>query len=137
MRLVSIAIAATMLTACASSAVPTEKTTLVPASRIYDTRFSDPVPGSGHIIIKRDTGYIGLDCDNFLSVDGVKIAQLEPSERIEFFLNPEEHVVAASRSRSCGGEIRELSIRPDAHVTKTFRVWVGPNGLLEFQRTAL
>jgi hypothetical protein len=138
MRLVSIFIASVVLCGCASSPVPTDKTAAVPMSRIYDGRFNSPVSdGSGRVIIKRDSGYFGVNCANFLSVDGIKVAQIEPAERLELFLSPEEHVIAVSRARACGGEIRELSVTPDATAPKTFRVWVGPNGLLEFQRTAL
>lgn len=138
MRAASALVLLLAVSGCSSTPLATEKTMSVPAERIYDQSYVVPSAGpTGLVIIKRDAGYFGLDCANVVSVDGRKVAQLNPAERLELHLDPKEHVLAVSRGSKCGGEIKELSVTADPSTPKTYRVWVGPNGLLEFGRTAL
>jgi len=138
MKFVFLLFVSLAIISCASAPIPTSETKMIPTSRIYESRLLSPTgTNSGLVVIKRDAPYFGLNCTNFIFVDGVKVAQIEPAERLELYLSKTEHVLAVSRLPACGGEIRETSVIPDPSTPKVFRVWVDPHGLLQFQRTAL
>jgi hypothetical protein len=124
------------LAACATTPAPTAKTAVVPASRIVDATYLTPdATRKAIVIVKRDTARFGLNCDNALFVDGHRVALIEPSERVELYLTPVEHVLSVSKP-TCHGETRELAVTPSESVTKTFRIWSDQDGQLQFQPTA-
>ena len=74
-------------------------------------------PIHGHLITKRDTGFMGSACTIRVFVDRVPVADLAPSEKVELFLPLGEYVVDATPTDIfCGGGTSEAAVvvRPES-----------------------
>lgn len=125
-----------LIASCATDPIPTDQTVVVPTERVYALdHLLKPMAERGLIIVKRDKPRLGVNCTNLLYVDGSKVAEIEPAERIELYLSTTEHIIGVKKP-TCGGETIELSVTPSLNEPKTLRVWSDRDGNLQLQRTA-
>jgi hypothetical protein len=124
-----IALFSGLLAACATSPVPTGDTSMVPAERLFNQALTTHSPGCVSVIVKRDSGFLGGGCGTFLYVDGVKVADLHTSERIELCLASGERILSVEPTHCFSSGIRETkaTVAPGSHLI--FRTGGGDGGL--------
>ena len=88
MRLLSLILGLLVIAGCAGSEVPFEGANPVPPERQYTT-FADP--GGVTVGIVRDLGGRGSWQSLIVAIDGLRLAKLEPGERVTASLAPGNH----------------------------------------------
>ena len=125
------------LSACATRPVSIHQSSAVPSSRILAPQWLSQGQHKGSLIVKRDSGFMGSACTIRVFVDGVPIADLAPSEKVEVFVAFGEHIIgAAANGIFCGGGISEAAviIRPESE--KILRIASGQSGDIYLQPSA-
>ena len=88
MRTLFFTLGLLILTGCAGSQVPYDAANPVPPERQYGT-IADP--GGVEVGIVRDLGGRGSWQDLTVAIDGLRLAKLEPGERVTASLAPGDH----------------------------------------------
>jgi hypothetical protein len=125
-----------VLTACATTPVPTASARTVPPARIFNTALLEPKRGLGQVIVKRDEGPSASACNTRVFANGIKLAEISPGEKIVFYLPEGEQMLGAMATGICiGGLVETLAIvrlsRP-----AVFRISYGSSGEFSLQPTA-
>jgi hypothetical protein len=83
------------LCACypATSPVSVEHAAQVPRERILSTTYAHHQDNAQAFVFVRDSGMLNSALYDMLWVDGEKVAELDPKERITIFLQPGQHLV--------------------------------------------
>jgi hypothetical protein len=130
-------LAALSLVACATQPVTVEKALAVPFIRILAPRWLSQAPYTGSLVVKRDSGFMGSACNVRVFIDAVPVADLAPSEKVELFVTPGEHIVgAASTGVFCGGGASEAAVVITPERQKILRIASGQSGDLHLQPSA-
>jgi hypothetical protein len=108
----------------------------VPADRLLAADLAKPVPGSGTLIVKRDSGLSNGACNFRLFIDGRPFADIGTSERVQIHAPAGEHIIGARANGICFAGNAEAMTTLAAGQTKTFRVGVGSGGEIRLQPTA-
>lgn len=89
---------ASLLAACASSPVPTAQAKPVPSDRVFAPAvWLTPCSDCGRLVIKRDGGtMIGAGSSEHALLNGKKIADLWPGEKLTLHLPPGHYVLSAT-----------------------------------------
>jgi hypothetical protein len=138
MRLFTVTIALSLLTACATSPVSIHQAALVPSSRMLAPQLISQVQAqpTGSLIIKRDSGLMGSACTIRVFVDAVPVADLAPSEKVELFIPTGEHIVGVTSNGICGGGVAEAAVVIFPERQKILRIASGQSGDIYLQPTA-
>lgn len=128
-------IAILFLSACASGPVATSQAGDVPSSRILTKRWLSPYPGTGTLIVKRDSGFIGAICAVRVHVGDTAVADLMPSEKIELFLPVGDRVVRAATTGFCRDGESEIKIAISARTKRVLRIVTGESEGIKLQST--
>ncbi len=83
------------LLGCGAHSISTKNATNVPESRTFAQYWRTPHPGTGALVVKRNTGFVGWATKIRVLVDGVPAADLATSEKVELFVPLGRHVVSA------------------------------------------
>lgn len=126
--LVATPVVLAVLSGCATQPIPTSEAALVPDSRIHDRALLQPLPGTGSITVKRDSGFLGSGCNTSVYANGALIAQLAPSEKITFHMPEGKHVLSAWPNNPCGGGLTEVEASVNANKPLTYRIGSANNG---------
>lgn len=121
---------------CATEPMETSAASPVPSSRILAANLTAPVPGSGSLIFKRDTGLNNGACSFRLFIDGQPFADIDTGEKVQIHPQPGEHILGARSNGICFAGNAEASTTLLAGQIRTFRVSVGSGGELKIQPTA-
>ena len=70
MRTIALLFGAMFLTGCATKPISTELAKPAPAKQIIDATLFSKKPGTGEVVIKRDSGYVGSACLIRVYIDG-------------------------------------------------------------------
>lgn len=125
------------LTACATHPVSIEQASAVPSSRILAPRWLAQAQYTGSLVIKRDSGFMGSACNVRVFVDGVPVADLAPSEKVELFIPLGEHIVGVTSPNAiCGGGVSEAAVIVGAERQKILRIASGQSGDIYLQPSA-
>lgn len=92
-----------LLTGCATSTtpVPISKSIHVKNSYIYNTAlFEKSKERSEKVVIVRDDGFMGSALTLPLYINGVRVADIDPKERIEIYLAPKKYMFRISLESS-------------------------------------
>ena len=133
---VALAISLVVLAGCASSPVPHSETILVPSSRVLAPELLSERQGAAKITIKRDSGFIGSACTYRVFIDGRPVAQLRTGERVDFFVDPGQHILGTYGEGFCGGGTAEVETSVGAGQWKSYRIASGQDGTLQLLPTA-
>jgi hypothetical protein len=129
-------IALFMLGGCSTTPISTEQAT---PAKMLTTKYSQPEPGTGIVIVKRDREY-GKICPYEISIDGQAIVSMWPAEKITLHLPLGEHVLSLDPNKSSriwcyAGLIVETAVNPSDRPS-TYRISMGIEGGIKIQRTA-
>lgn len=125
------------LAACATQPLTIGQSSVVPASRVLAPQWLSQGEYTGSLIIKRDSGFMGSACTVRVFVDAVPVADLGPSEKIELFIAPGEHIIgAAPTGFICGGGAPEAAVIIVPERQKILRIASGQSGDLFLQPSA-
>lgn len=121
---------------CSSSPVSNDEAINVPQKRIYNQGIFEKKEDSGTVIIKRDKGFVSSACSDSLYVDGVKIADLNPSEKITIYPRTGKRVFSMIANGICGGGLAEVEGEVEVNQVITYRIAHALNGGYGIYRTA-
>lgn len=135
-RILLIGFLGFILVGCSSSPVSNEKAKNVPANRIYNQEIFTKKDNSGTVIIKRDAGFVSSACSDSLFVDGVKIADLNPAEKIVIYPRQGKRIFSMIANGVCGGGLVEVEGDVEENQVITYRIAHALNGGYGIYRTA-
>ena len=122
---------------CATQPVTVDQALAVPPSRILAAQWLVQAPYTGSLVIKRDSGFMGSACKVRVFVDAMPVADLAPSEKVELFVAPGEHIVgAAATGMFCGGGASEAAVMITLERQRILRIASGQSGDLYLQPSA-
>lgn len=130
-------IAALFLSACATAPVPYTTATPVAKSNLLEgySQFSEPSIGASHVVVVRDSGMLGAALPAKLSIDGVPVAKLWSSERLELFLPPATYIFGVEPSPRLGGALVETTYEIKREKSYGFRIALDFGGAFSFQQS--
>ena len=100
----------------------------------YD-RYSQPKEGSIRVIVVRDSGMLGAAAPVKLSIDGIAVAKLWPSQRIELFFAPHDYIFAIEPSPRLSGALVEREIVIKSGKSYAFRISLDWGGAFSLQQS--
>ena len=127
-----LAVACMASTGCATSPTPTAS---AQPGTMLNHAIGTPMPGSGRVIVKRDTGFVGSGCTHRIHIDGTPAAELRVGQAVTLYTPPGEHVVSAVATGICDG-ITEATVTIEVGKTKSLRSGYDGNGNVRLQPTA-
>ncbi|MBN1665169.1 MAG: hypothetical protein JW943_16355 [Deltaproteobacteria bacterium] len=137
MKIIAIVIAATLLTACATAPVRYAAATPVSQSNLLEGygNYSKPSVGYSRVIVVRDSGMLGAASPAKLSIDGVAIAKLWSSERLELYLPPSTYIFAVEPSPRLMGALVETTYEIKPGKSYGFRISIDAGSAFSFQQS--
>ena len=91
-------------------------------------------PGSGQIVVKRDTDSAGSACTHRIYLDGTPAAELQPGQWVTLYAGPGEHLLTALVSAaSCRGSFREAMLVLRIDQRQVFRTGLDRNGGIKIE----
>ncbi len=124
-----------LLNGCATGSVATSRTDDVPSSRILTLKWLSQAPGTGRLVVKRDSGVIRAACHIRVSVDKTPVADLGPAEKIALFLPPGDYVIKGETRGICRGGESEITMEISAKAERTVRIVSGRKDGIELRGT--
>lgn len=119
---------AALLTACATSPVPTSEAELVPASRVINGGMLQAAVGAVAITIKRDSGMNTGACATRVWINGAPVADVRTSEKLVVYLKPGNYMLGAETNAPCAGRLAELEMIVGPNRPTTYRMGYGSSG---------
>lgn len=116
---------AVFLTGCATKPISTEQAKPAPAKQILDETLFSKKPGTGEVVIKRDSGYVGSACLSRVYVDGHEVADLDPEQKITIYPALGDHIFSAWPKGMCGGGMSEQAGKVIEGKVLTYRIGYG------------
>jgi hypothetical protein len=94
-----------------------------PASIVIPSSILATRPDVGRLVVRRDSGLLGVACDHAVRLDGKLIASLGAGEEATAFPNPGEHTLEASTTGAwcSGNSVGGASFVLEAGQSRTFR----------------
>jgi hypothetical protein len=123
-----IALCVLGMVGCATKPVSNEMAKDVPAKQIIDSSLLAKKEGSGKVIIKRDSGFMGSACMTRVYIDGKEIADLDTAQKITVYPSYGDHIFSAWPKGVCGGGMSEQSGRVANDRDLMYRIGYGTNG---------
>ena len=134
MKLLLPALAILCIASTGCATVPTPTANAEPGKSL-STALSTATPGTGRIVVKRDTGFSGGGCTHRIHLDGTPAGALSVGQAIALYAPPGEHVVSAIATGICDGS-SEAVVMVEAGKTKSMRSGYDGNGNIRLQPTA-
>ncbi|GAS75154.1 TPA: hypothetical protein R8G32_000812 [Citrobacter braakii] len=131
-----IILLAVMMVGCATKPVTNEQAKDVPAKQIIDNTMLVKNDGTGKVIIKRDSGFMGSACLTRVYVDGKEVADLDTAEKVTVYPKLGDHIFSAWPKGVCGGGMSEQSGKVTESATLMYRIGYGTNGDFGIHPTA-
>ena len=129
---IAVAALVCMLAGCATTPTPTASTE---RGSHLNRALITPRPGSGVILVKRDSGFMGGGCSHRIHLDGEPAAELRVGQAAVLYAAPGEHVLSAVATGICDG-ISEAVVNVEAGKRKSLRSGYDGNGNIRLQPTA-
>ena len=127
-----LACTAALLAGCTTTPTPNAETS---AGRLLATEFGLPSPNAGRLVVKRDTGFMGMGCGHRIYLNGSAVAELRAGEAVTLHVRPGDHTIGVVATGICDGNA-ETSLSIQANQSKTFRSGADQSGSLRIQPTA-
>ena len=123
-----------LLAGCSTSPTDPSEATAVPSERVL--KFAEKPDGEyATLVLRRDRGFAGGGCYLAVSVDGDRVAMLEPREQAVLYLPPGDYVVGTAAegrglcSLASDGRARDVTLR--AGQVRTYRLFPDQNGNMD------
>lgn len=117
-----------MVAGCATKPVTNEQAQDVPAKQVINNTLLVKKEGTGKVIIKRDSGFMGSACMTRVYVDGKEIADLDTAQKVTVYPKVGDHIFSAWPKGMCGGGMSEQSGKVTEDNVLMFRIGYGTNG---------
>ena len=117
-----------MVAGCATKPVTNEQAQDVPAKQVINNTLIVKKEGTGKVIIKRDSGFMGSACMTRVYVDGKEVADLDTAQKVTVYPKIGDHIFSAWPKGMCGGGMSEQSGKVTDTGVLMFRVGYGTNG---------
>ncbi|MDC9582758.1 hypothetical protein PSI15_14490 [Xenorhabdus sp. PR6a] len=121
-----------IVSGCSSNRLNASASKEVPVERMYWEKGRDNTSGDSTIIIKRDAGVVYSACVSNIFFQGVRIAELMPSEKVTLNVNSGEYILGEFLSGSgCFSFAKTLiaNIKPNSvNVFRVKTIFLGANG---------
>ncbi|MFP0536052.1 hypothetical protein [Klebsiella oxytoca] len=128
MKKIALALVIVAISGCATKPVTNEQAKNIPSKQILNSSFLSKKEGTGEVIIKRDSGFMGSACMTRIYIDGKEIADLDTAQKVVVYPKMGEHIFSAWPTGLCGGGMSEQSGRVTGDKTLMYRVGYGTNG---------
>lgn len=130
-----VLISALIISGCATEAVLPSQAINAPSEMVYNFKQENKEFNS-HLIVVRDSGYLGSGCLTAVYINGVRSATLKPSEKADFYIKPGEISVGIKgEGRFCVSDdvpaMREFNA--PANATKAVRLFADPSGNVDIK----
>jgi type IV pilus biogenesis protein CpaD/CtpE len=136
MKRIAIVLAAAALAGCASGPIATSDATPIPVERILNAELTKPKQGAGSVILKRDTGFVGAACTLRIFANGKPYAEILPGEKIQIYLDAGDHILGATGTTLCSGQITEAPVTIKPGQTQTYLLGFGAGTDVKLHPTA-
>ena len=137
MKTIVIFLACCLLAGCATS--PVSYVTAEPVSPtnllVGYQKFSSNTEGARRVIVVRDSGMLGSAIPAKLSINGIDVAKLWSSQRIEFFLQPDIYIFGVVPSPKLGGALVETTVDIKSGRSYALRISLPGNGPFSLQQS--
>lgn len=134
MRTLITAALVVILSACATTAVPTSEA--ISTRDVLDAELTTQRDGTGRVLIKRDVGSVGSACAIRVSVNGKPLANLRTGQIVTAYIEPGEYILRASSTGICGGGDSEALLRLGIGETRTYRISIDQGASIRIGPTA-
>ena len=125
------------LNSCATSPIATTDARLVSASSILSYEYTKYDGAKPQITIVRDTGITGSLCSIRIFVNGTSTADIDPSEKVELYLEEGEHILSIKYNGICGdGQLNETVVNLEKDAMKKYRISSGLSSGIQILPTA-
>lgn len=114
-----------MVAGCATKPVTNEQAQDVPAKQVINNTLLVKKEGTGKVIIKRDSGFMGSACMTRVYVDGKEVADLDTAQKVTVYPKIGDHIFSAWPKGMCGGGMSEQSGKVTDTGVLMFRVGYG------------
>jgi len=123
------------LCGCATTPVPYEKASPIDAGNYLEgyAAYSSPSDQTVRVIVVRDSGMLGAAAPVKLSINGIGVAKLWSSQRIELFLQTATYIFGVEPSPRLGGALVERDIHIAPENPKAFRIALDGGGAFSLQ----
>jgi len=135
-KLITILIAV-VLTGCATQPVSTRDAAIITGNQLLEKKYSQKSKNSGRVIVKRDSGFVGMACSVRVFVNGHPMADLDTEEKVIFYLPPNEYIIGVQPNGICGGGLVETDANVKVGKQLTYRVGSTLHGGIFISRTAI
>lgn len=122
--------------ACATTPTSTAGAEEVSGQHVLKPTILIRGPGSGEVVVKRDSGLNTSTCRSRVFVNGEPVADIAPGEKATIYLPIGAQLLAAKPNGICAGELVEAQATVSEEKTATFRVSYGTWGDFTLQPTA-
>ena len=124
------------LTGCATGPIAISDAVPIPQERISNIEITKSKDGTGSVLFKRDSGFIGSACVLRLMVDGKPFADIQGGEKIQVYLAPGKHILGAKGTGICFDSHTETEVTITAGKTEVYRATAGAGGIISLHPTA-
>lgn len=128
MKRTLIVLSICLMAGCATKPVTNEQAKEVPVKQIIDNTLLAKGEGTGKVIIKRDSGFMGSACLTRVYVDGKEVADLDTAEKVTVYPKFGDHIFSAWPKGVCGGGMSEQSGKVTEGGMLMYRIGYGTNG---------
>ncbi|MDE9553481.1 hypothetical protein [Xenorhabdus bovienii] len=130
MKKIALVAAAFFIVGCATTPISNEAAKSVPKKQIIQHDLLVKKEGTGKVIIKRDSGFVGSICLSRIYVDGKEIAHLDPAQKIEIYPKIGRHIFSTQPKGICSGAggMKELDGQVTEDNVLIYRIGYGANG---------
>lgn len=97
-------LAALLVSACATQAVPPSQARAVPQSQITSAKYAKLQEGASTLTFVRDSGMYGSAATIYIFIDGEEIAGFSTSETMKMYLQPGEYLLGVQSKPNFGLE---------------------------------
>ena len=99
------------LAGCVTTTTPSSSATPVPPSRIFARDYTKPGEGLALLVVTRDAGLWSKTCSTDVYIDGVKVAEVQPTEQVRLFVEESEHLVGViARGSVCLAKSDQITV---------------------------
>ncbi len=110
MKVFAVFTAVAILSACATSTMPTRNPTHVLAGLWKTEEYRAPGDNTGLLVITRDTGMRGSACIPMITIGKEQIAPIDQGRLLELHLPAGQHSLRAYPNRNCGASAIETVV---------------------------
>ncbi|CAA0080218.1 Uncharacterised protein [Zhongshania aliphaticivorans] len=111
-----------ILSACATSTVPTQNPTHVLAGLWKTGKYRAPGENTGLLVVTRDTGMRGGACIPIITIGKEQIAPIDQGSLLELHLPAGQHSLRAYPNRNCGASAIETLIEIEHEQVTHYRL---------------